>query len=306
MELTRHRPQTSWPSTGAVVALLKPITWFPPMWAYACGAISAGEGFGSRWFFVLCGVVLAGPLLCGTSQAVNDWYDRHVDAINEPDRVIPSGRMPGQWGLYVALIMSSLSMIVAAMLGSLIFAAALIGLCFAWGYSAPPLRFKQNGWIGNGVVGFSYETLPWLTAATVMTGVSPIAPIWIVALLYGIGAHGILTLNDFKAITGDREMGIKTLPVLHGAQSAATIACAIMAAAQAGVCALLVYLDLPFFALAIGVLLALQIGCMVRFVRDPVRFAVWYSAIGVGLYVTGMMISAFGLRTLAQPALSMM
>ena len=306
MELTRHRPQASWPTPGAVIALLKPITWFPPMWAYACGAISAGNSVGDRWLFVLCGVLLAGPLLCGTSQAVNDWFDRHVDAINEPHRVIPSGRMPGHWGLYVALIMSAFSMIIAAMLGSLIFAAALIGLCFAWLYSAPPLRFKQNGWIGNGVVGFSYETLPWLTAATVMTGASPDTPIWIVALLYGLGAHGILTLNDFKAITGDREMGINTLPVLHGARPAAALACAIMALAQAGVCALLFYLDLPLFALAIAVLLALQIGCMVRFVADPVRFAVWYSAIGVGLFVTGMMITAFGLRTLAQPALSMM
>ncbi|MET1414795.1 chlorophyll synthase ChlG [Roseibium sp. HPY-6] len=306
MELIRHRPQASWPTPGAVIALLKPITWFPPMWAYACGAISTGEGVGNRWVFVLCGVLLAGPLLCGTSQAVNDWFDRHVDAINEPHRVIPSGRMPGHWGLYVALLMSAFSLIVAAMLGTLIFAAALIGLCFAWGYSAPPLRFKQNGWIGNGVVGFSYETLPWLTAATVMTGFAPSEPIWIVALLYGFGAHGILTLNDFKAITGDKEMGINTLPVLHGPRSAAAIACVIMALSQAGVFATLFYLDLPLFALAVGVLLALQIGCMIRFVRDPIRLAVWYSAIGVGLYVTGMMITAFGLRSLAQSALSTM
>lgn len=301
MELIRHRPQASWPSPGAVIALLKPITWFPPMWAYACGALSAGGGFSSRWGFVLCGVLLAGPLLCGTSQAVNDWFDRHVDAINEPDRVIPSGRMPGRWGLYVALLMSALSMLIAAALGSLIFAAALIGLCFAWCYSAPPLRFKQNGWIGNGVVGFSYETLPWLTAATVMTDAAPAAPVWIAALLYGAGAHGILTLNDFKAITGDREMGISTLPVLHGARPAAAIACLIMALAQAGVAGLLLYLGLPVTAFVVAFLLVLQIGCMVRFVRDPVRLAVWYSTIGVGLYVTGMMIAAFGLRTLAAP-----
>jgi len=306
MELIRQKPQASWPTPGAVVALLKPITWFPPMWAYACGAISAGEGFGSHYHLVFLGVLLAGPLLCGTSQAVNDWFDRHVDAINEPHRVIPSGRMPGQSGLYVAVIMSLLSMAVAAMLGSLVFAAAVIGLCLAWGYSAPPLRFKQNGWIGNGVVGFSYETLPWLTAATVMAGATPDASIWIVALLYGLGAHGILTLNDFKAITGDREMGINTLPVLHGARPAAMIASFVMAVSQAGVCVLLFHLGLPVYGLVIAALLALQIGCMVRFVRDPVRFAVWYSAIGVGLYVTGMMITAFGLRTLAQPALSMM
>ncbi|HNM26365.1 MAG TPA: efflux RND transporter permease subunit, partial [Saprospiraceae bacterium] len=45
-------------------------------------------------FAFLLGLVLAGPLLCGSSQVVNDWFDRHVDAINEPNRPIPSGRMP--------------------------------------------------------------------------------------------------------------------------------------------------------------------------------------------------------------------
>ena len=42
--------------------------------------------------------------VCGTSQAINDWYDRHVDAINEPHRPIPSGRIPGEWGFWIAVI----------------------------------------------------------------------------------------------------------------------------------------------------------------------------------------------------------
>ncbi|MEO1747685.1 MAG: UbiA family prenyltransferase, partial [Pseudomonadota bacterium] len=83
------------PTPGAVLELYKPITWFPPMWAYACGAVSVGASFADRWPYILGGIFLAGPMVCGTSQAINDWFDRHVDAINEPDRVIPSGRMPG-------------------------------------------------------------------------------------------------------------------------------------------------------------------------------------------------------------------
>ena len=38
-------------------------------------------------------------MVCATSQAVNDWYDRDVDAINQPERPIPSGRLPGPVGL---------------------------------------------------------------------------------------------------------------------------------------------------------------------------------------------------------------
>lgn len=300
MEITHTEPQKrAWPGPSAVLALLKPITWFPPMWAYACGAVSSGESLGSAALAAALGVLLAGPLLCGTSQAVNDWFDRHVDAINEPNRVIPSGRMPGRWGLYIALLMSMLSAAVAALLGPLVFVAALAGLVLAWGYSAPPFRFKQNGWVGNSAVGISYETLPWITAATAMTGLLPDTNVLLVALLYGIGAHGILTLNDFKSIRGDQEMNISTLPVLHGAPAAARIACIVMALPQLAVFGLLGSLSLPYHAVGIAILLAVQLACMRRFLGDPVGRAVWYSSVGVGLYVTGMMVAAFGLRHVA-------
>jgi chlorophyll synthase len=297
-QIPSHVPAASYPSPAAVVQLLKPITWFPPMWAFACGAIASGAGITDRWFAIALGVLLAGPLLCGTSQAVNDWFDRHVDAINEPHRVIPSGRMPGQWGLGIAIAMSILSMGVAALLGPLVFAAALVGLALAWGYSAPPFRFKQNGWIGNGVVGLSYETLPWMTAATAALGHAPSTRTLLIALLYGVGAHGILTLNDFKSIKGDRQMGVDTLPVLHGALNAARIACLVMAVPQAAVILLLVEAQLTTGALLVGLVLVLQLLCMIRFLRDPEGKAVWYSAVGVGLYVTGMMAAAVALGAL--------
>ena len=96
--------QIARPSPLSVLELLKPITWFPPMWAFGCGVVSSGESLQHRWPTVIAGAILAGPLVCATSQAANDWFDRHVDAINEPDRPIPSGRIPGRWGLYIALI----------------------------------------------------------------------------------------------------------------------------------------------------------------------------------------------------------
>ena len=297
MEITRTETlRRDWPGPSAVLALLKPITWFPPMWAYACGAISSGQSLDTVFLVAALGVLLAGPLLCGTSQAVNDWFDRHVDAINEPDRVIPSGRMPGRWGLYIALLMSVLSACVAALLGPLVFVAGLAGLALAWGYSAPPFRFKQNGWIGNAAVGLSYKTLPWITAATAVTGLVPDNSVLLVGLLYGIGAHGILTLNDFKSIRGDTEMHIFTLPVLHGADAAARIACIVMAVPQMAVVGLLAHWSLPYHAMGVAALLSIQLVCMRRFLGDPVGRAVWYSSVGVGLYVTGMMVAAFGLR----------
>lgn len=292
------RLSPSRPSPLVVLELLKPITWFPPIWAFGCGAISAGQNFGERWPTTVAGMVLAGPLVCATSQAVNDWFDRHVDAINEPNRPIPSGRIPGRWGLYIAILWTGLSLLLASTLGFVAFCATIVGLALAWAYSAPPIRLKQNGWWGNGAVGLCYEGLPWFTAAAIMVDGVPHWPIVVIALLYSIGAHGIMTLNDFKSIEGDRRTGIGSLPVQLGAARAAFLACITMAGAQAAVIAMLLIWHLPFHALAIVALLVVQIGLMRRLLRDPKTQAAWYNATGVSLYVLGMLICAFALREL--------
>jgi chlorophyll synthase len=286
------------PAWGAYVELLKPITWFPPMWAFACGLVASGANLAERWPLIVAGVALAGPLICGTSQVVNDWFDRHVDALNEPNRPIPSGRVPGRQALWFAIAWTVLSVAVALALGPWVGAAGILGLAFAWAYSAPPLRLKQNGWFGNAAVGLCYEGLPWFTAAAVALGQFPGPYNVTLALLYSAGAHGIMTLNDFKAIDGDREMGVRSLPVQLGPERAARLACVVMALPQAAVAALLYYWERPLAALAVGAVLLLQLGLMVRLLRDPRRLAPWYNATGVTLYVLGMMVSAIAIRGL--------
>ena len=287
------------PAPSAVVEVLHPITWFPPMWAFACGVVSSGVSIAENWLVLLAGVVLAGPLVCATSQAVNDWYDRHVDAINEPNRPIPSGRLPGRWGLYIALIGTALSLVLGAVLGPWVLGATVVGLIFAWIYSAPPLRLKQNGWLGNAAVGFSYESLAWITGAAVMIGGQmPHESILSLAVLYGFGAHGIMTLNDFKAIEGDKQMGVRSLPVQLGVKGAAWTACVVMIVPQLVVIGLLFSWMQPVHAAAVAALVMVQITLMVRFLDDPVARATWLSGLGVTVYVSGMMISAFAARAL--------
>lgn len=286
-------PHSAYPAPSAVLELLKPITWFPPMWAFTCGVVSSGVPILANWYIALAGIVLAGPLVCAMSQAINDWYDRDVDAINEPHRPIPSGRIPGKWGLYIAGIWSVLALLVAATLGTWVAVATVAGLFFAWAYSAPPLRLKRNGWLGNAACGFSYESLAWITgAAAMLGGALPSPQILALALLYGAGAHGIMTLNDFKAIKGDSEMGIRSLPVMLGPDRAAMAACAIMALPQIVVILLLLSWGAPIAASIVIALLGGQILMMQRLLRDPVGQAYWYSGFGVPLYVLGMMASA--------------
>ncbi|HZH47716.1 MAG TPA: chlorophyll synthase ChlG [Roseococcus sp.] len=282
---------------SAVLELLKPVTWFPPVWAFLCGALASGADW--RWGPVALGLLLAGPMVCATSQAVNDWFDRHVDAINEPKRPIPSGRLPGRIGLHIAILWSLASLLVGATLGLPGLLATVLALVLAWAYSAPPLRLKANGWWGNLACGLSYETLPWITAGAVLLGTLPGWPVLVVGLLYGLGAHGIMTLNDFKSITGDRRTGVDSLPVLLGPGRAARVALAIMAAAQLAVTAVLAGLGLWLAAAIVLALLGAQGLLMPRFLADPRAGAIRYSAAGVGLYVLGMLAAALALRGLS-------
>jgi chlorophyll synthase len=285
------------PAPGAVLELFKPITWFPPMWAFMCGVVSSGVPLSSRLPLLFGGMLLAGPLICATSQAVNDWFDRHVDAINEPNRPIPSGRIPGSWGLYIAVVWTVVSLVFSTLLGPWVFVAACVGMALAWAYSAPPFRFKQSGWIGPGVVALSYEGITWFTGATVMTGALPNGKILLLAALYSVGAHGIMTLNDFKAIEGDRQTGIRSLPVILGVDKAARFACAVMALPQLAVIAALLAWGKPLYAVAIILLLAAQVALMSRLLSDPRKQAPFYNATGTTLSVIGMLVSAFAVSS---------
>lgn len=283
------------PAARDVLELLKPITWFPPMWALMCGVVSSGVSPLSRWTFLFAGILLAGPLVCGTSQAVNDWFDRHVDAINEPNRPIPSGRIGGRWGLWIAIAWTVLSLLVAASTGHWVLIATVFGLACAWAYSAPPFRLKTSGWIGPAVVGLTYEGLSWFTGAAVMAGSLPSLPVLVVLTLYSIGAHGIMTLNDFKAVEGDRATGLRSLPVVLGERPAALLASAVMAIPQVIVLALMLLWGHRISAAIVALLLAAQLALMPKLVSAPAKNAPWYNATGVSLYVLGMLASALGL-----------
>ncbi len=281
-----------------MLELIKPVTWFPPMWAYACGAVASGVAINEHLGLLIVGMILAGPVVCGMSQAANDWCDRHVDAINEPNRPIPSGRIPGKWGLWIALAMSVLSLGLGALLGLWGFIATVIGVIAAWAYSVEPIRLKRSGWLGPGLVGLSYESLPWFTGAAVLSQTMPSGPIVLVAVLYGIGAHGIMTLNDFKALEGDAQMGVNSLPVTLGPERAARVACIVMIVPQIFVLLALAHWGQPTHAALILALVLGQIWAMSVLLRDPKAKAPWYNATGVLMYVSGMMVSAFALRSI--------
>ncbi len=296
MSVSEAEPARSLPAPGAVLELLKPITWFPPVWAFMCGVVSSGAAFSDNWTRIALGLILAGPMVCGMSQAANDWCDRHVDAINEPRRPIPSGRVPGRWGLWIALVWTLGSLALGWYLGAWAFGATLVAVAAAWAYSAEPIRLKKNGWWSALVCGLSYETLPWITGAAVMLATAPDPRILLIATLYGLGAHGIMTLNDFKSIEGDRAFGLGSLPARLGVARAVRIAVAAMFAPQIVAIGLLLLWSAPWQAAFVALMLAGQAALLPRLLADPKGRAVWFAGFGVLLYVLGMLASACALH----------
>ncbi len=286
---------TSTPSLISLLELIKPVTWFPPMWAFLCGVVSVGALNNNNIILILSGLLLAGPLVCGMSQAVNDWCDRHVDAINQPERPIPSGRVSAGWGFFTGIIMSVISILFAYYLGSLIFFATIIGVLAAWLYSLEPIRLKRSAIFGPGVVAICYEGLPWFTGAAIFTISLPNKEVLIVLSLYALGAHGIMTMNDFKATKGDKLLGINSLPVILGRKPATLVACLIMLFPQLIVISLFYFWGSLILATTLAVCVLLQSLSMIFLIRDPEKNTPFFNMTGVLLYIAGMMLSANGL-----------
>lgn len=290
------------PQPPAVLArsltLMKPITWFAPMWAFLCGAIASGATLGDVTNIgrLILGMIMAGPILCGLSQVMNDYFDREIDAINEPYRLIPAGLVSISQVWLTIVVLGVLGVSFALYLGQSVLVAVIVGIVLAYAYSAPPFRAKRNGWIGNTLVAISYEGLAWiaghlafgeLTQATILA-----------AMLYSFGTHGIMSINDYKSIDGDKRGGINTIPVLLGPQRAAWLIIFTMNVAQIGVItAFLLWGELLFAIVIFGVLLV-QLPLQRRFVQQPLEYYLKFSAIGVTFFVWGMIFTAVGIRGL--------
>jgi len=144
-------------------------------------------------------------------------------------------------------------------------------------------------------VAICYEGVPWFTGAAIMTDRLPGGFVLILALLYSFGAHGIMTLNDFKSVEGDRAVGIRSLPAMLGAAAAAKLACVVMILPQLAVIFLMLLSHHPVAGLVVTGLVAMQIFLMVDLLDEPRERAIWYNATGTSLYVIGMLACAFAL-----------
>ncbi|KXZ49211.1 hypothetical protein GPECTOR_22g801 [Gonium pectorale] len=294
------------------VQLTKPVTWIPLIWGVACGAAASGN---YQWndptniAQLLTCMMMSGPFLTGYTQTINDWYDRDIDAINEPYRPIPSGRISEQdviiqiWvlllgGLGVAYGLDrwagheTPTLLILAVFGSFI----------SYIYSAPPLKLKQSGWAGNYALGSSYIALPWWAGQALFGTLT--LDVMALTVAYSLAGLGIAIVNDFKSIEGDRKMGLQSLPVAFGVDTAKWICVSTIDVTQLGVAAYLAW-GLKEYTYA-GVLLALilpQIFFQIKyFLPDPIANDVKYQASAQPFLVFGLLTTGLAIGHMNQIA----
>jgi chlorophyll synthase len=283
--------------------LMKPVTWIPLIWGVLCGAAASGH-FQWRPQEVLASLacmLMSGPLLAGYTQTLNDFYDRDIDAINEPYRPIPSGAIPlGQVKLQIiVLLLAGLAVAYGLDLWAghttpVLLLLALGGSFVSYIYSAPPLKLKQNGWLGNYALGASYIALPWWAGQALFGQLT-----WTTALLtlaYSLAGLGIAVVNDFKSVEGDRALGLQSLPVAFGIKQASWISAAMIDLFQVAMVVVLIAIGQNLSAVILVLLIIPQITFQdIWLLRDPVAFDVKYQASAQPFLVLGMLVTALAI-----------
>jgi chlorophyll/bacteriochlorophyll a synthase len=283
--------------------LMKPITWIPLIWGVVCGAASGG---GYTWTpedilrAVTC-MLLSGPLMAGYTQTLNDFYDRELDAINEPYRPIPSG------AISVPQVMTQIVVLLLAGIGvaygldqwvghefPTLTCLTLFGAFLAYIYSAPPLKLKKNGWLGNYALGASYIALPWWAGHALFGDLN--WTIVILTLIYSLAGLGIAVVNDFKSVEGDRQLGLKSIPVMFGVGTAAWICVLMIDIFQAGIAGYLISIHQNLYAVILLLLIVPQITFQdMYFLRSPLENDVKYQASAQPFLVLGMLVAGLAL-----------
>jgi chlorophyll synthase len=283
--------------------LMKPITWIPLMWGVICGAASSGH---FTWTLenilkLAACMLLAGPLMTGYTQTLNDYYDREIDAINEPYRPIPSGAIsiPQVITQIAVLLVSGILLAFALDIWAnhqfpTITTLAVFGSLMAYIYSAPPIKLKQNGWLGNYALGASYIALPWCTGHALFGELN--WKIVVLTMIYSLAGLGIAVVNDFKSIEGDRKLGLKSLPVMFGVTTAAWICVIMIDVFQAAIVAYLIYIHENLYAAILALLILPQITFQdMYFLRDPLKNDVKYQASAQPFLVLGMLVTGLAI-----------
>ncbi|MFQ5759260.1 MAG: UbiA family prenyltransferase, partial [Candidatus Bathyarchaeia archaeon] len=152
------------------------------------------------------------------SMAVNDYYDRDIDAINEPNRPIPSGTISPKEALSIALVLSIIGFVAAVRTNFPNFSCPMVA-AIAWIVSVTYVtKGKQTGLPGNFLVS-TCVVIPFIYGSFVVQ--EPQLSIVIFTAIAFLSNTGREVAKGIVDVEGDKSQDIGTIAVLYGEKTAA-------------------------------------------------------------------------------------
>jgi geranylgeranylglycerol-phosphate geranylgeranyltransferase len=187
--------------------------------AVLVGAVLANPQLGSlNWINILFGF-LTGFTFCAAAMVINDYYDRKIDAINEPQRPIPSGIVKPNEAIAFVGILSAIGFIFAGSVSVLCFIVAAIALAITATYITIG---KRSGLPGNFLVS-ACVAIPFIYGSITATGTVGLNVLLFAGMAF-LSNTGREITKGIVDIKGDSSEGIKTLAVRFGEKTAAITA----------------------------------------------------------------------------------
>ncbi len=202
---------------GGFVRILRPINSFMMGFGILVGVVLANR---LRTTISPSSLVLAfmtGFTLTGSAMVINDYYDREIDAVNEPKRPLPSGEVKPSEALIYAVLLSLIGLATAYLtsipsLGIALFSWFVMMVYSAWG--------KRAGFVGNLMVS-TCIALPFIYGGVIVGNVSTSLLFSALAFLSNTGREVTKGIVD---VEGDKISGVKTVAASFGSDKAAYLA----------------------------------------------------------------------------------
>jgi len=202
----------------AFLRLIRPANCLMMGFAVIVGAmLAAGTEISNEWLKLLLGF-LTGFALTGASMAINDYYDREIDAINEPQRPIPSGAVTPNQALVFAAALTIVGLLAAFATNLECLALAIL----SWIISVSYVTFgKRTGLFGNFLVS-TCVSMPFVYGNFVVKRLN--LAVFLFAAMAFLSNTGREITKGIVDVEGDRTKNIKTLAVRFGVKIAALTA----------------------------------------------------------------------------------
>ena len=189
----------------------------------ATGAFVAGAS-GAAFSTALAAATTVFAVAAG--NAINDYFDREVDAVNRPDRPIPRGAVSPRAALATAVGWFAVAVAAAVTLPPLAIAIAAVNLVALVTYTS---LFKGTPGLGNALVAY-------LVGSTFLFGGAAVGSpraVLVLAALAGLSTFTREVIKDVEDVAGDREEGLTTLPIAVGERTALWVGAAALVVAVA-------------------------------------------------------------------------